>query len=69
MNDSPRSCLIFVIGHRFDILEDLGCYPSIYNTLPAYFLVFMWPVVIGCVSFIYSGELHEYLRATVLILR
>ncbi|KIJ64367.1 hypothetical protein HYDPIDRAFT_112368 [Hydnomerulius pinastri MD-312] len=44
-----------VQGHRFDILEDVGCYPSIYNTLPAYFCVFMWPVVLGCVSFVYSA--------------
>lgn len=46
-----------VQGHRFDILEDVGCYPTIYNTLPAYFLVFMWPVVLGCISFVYSGQL------------
>ncbi|KAL4061746.1 pheromone A receptor-domain-containing protein [Scleroderma citrinum] len=52
-----------VQGHRFDILEDLGCYPSIYNTLPAYFLVFMWPVVIGCVSFVYSVlTLHAFYK-------
>ncbi|KIJ08360.1 hypothetical protein PAXINDRAFT_182292 [Paxillus involutus ATCC 200175] len=44
-----------VQGHRFDILEDVGCYPSIYNTLPAYFCVFMWPVLLGCVSFVYSA--------------
>lgn len=41
-------------GHRFDILEDVGCNPSIYNTLPAYFLVFMWPTVLGCASFVFS---------------
>lgn len=44
-----------VQGHRFDILENIGCYPVIYNTIPAYFLVFMWPVLLGCVSFVYSG--------------
>ncbi|KAI6030040.1 pheromone A receptor-domain-containing protein [Pisolithus marmoratus] len=43
-----------VQGHRFDILEDAGCWPSIYNTLPAYFLVFMWPTLLGCVSFVFS---------------
>lgn len=42
--------------HRFDILEDIGCYASIYNTIPAYFLVFMWPVVLGVISFVYSGK-------------
>ncbi|KAF9221756.1 STE3-domain-containing protein [Gyrodon lividus] len=43
-----------VQGHRFDILQDVGCYPSIYNTLPAYFLVFMWPTLLGCISFVFS---------------
>lgn len=44
-----------VQGHRFDILEDVGCWPSIYNTLPAYFLVFMWPTLLGCISFVFSA--------------
>ncbi|KAG9310936.1 putative fungal pheromone GPCR, STE3-type [Chiua virens] len=43
-----------VQGHRFDILEDIGCYPAIYNTLPAYFLVSMWPILLGCISFVFS---------------
>lgn len=42
--------------HRFDILEDIGCYPVVYNTLLAYPLVFMWPIVLGLVSFCYSGK-------------
>ncbi|KAF8963261.1 STE3-like pheromone receptor [Flammula alnicola] len=44
-----------VQGHRFDILEDIGCYPVVYNTLPAYFLYFMWPVVFGAISFVFSA--------------
>ncbi|KAI0078459.1 fungal pheromone STE3G-protein-coupled receptor [Panus rudis PR-1116 ss-1] len=43
-----------VQGHRFNILEDVGCLPEIFNTPPAYPLVFMWPVLIGCVSFVYA---------------
>ncbi|EIW74906.1 STE3-like pheromone receptor [Coniophora puteana RWD-64-598 SS2] len=46
---------VVVQGHRFDILGGVGCYPAVYNSLPAYFLVFMWPTVLGCISFIYSG--------------
>ncbi|KAL0952925.1 hypothetical protein HGRIS_007139 [Hohenbuehelia grisea] len=46
---------VVVQPHRFDILEDIGCYAVIYNTLPAYFLYFMWPVVLGSVSFVYSS--------------
>lgn len=44
-----------VQGHRFDILEDVGCWPAIYNVIPAYFLVYMWPSLLGCISFVYSG--------------
>lgn len=49
---------VVVQGHRFNILEDVGCIPTIYNTPPAYPLVFMWPVLIGCVSFCYACESH-----------
>lgn len=44
-----------VQGHRFDILEDVGCWPATYNVIPAYFLVYMWPSLLGCLSFVYSG--------------
>ncbi|KAG2335733.1 STE3-domain-containing protein [Suillus weaverae] len=44
-----------VQGHRFDILEDIGCWPATYNVIPAYFLVYMWPPLLGCISFVYSG--------------
>ncbi|OJT14427.1 Pheromone B alpha 2 receptor [Trametes pubescens] len=43
-----------VQGHRFNIMEGVGCLPEIYNTPPAYPLVFMWPPLIGCVSFVYA---------------
>ncbi|KAJ7034233.1 fungal pheromone STE3G-protein-coupled receptor [Mycena alexandri] len=42
-----------VQGHRFNIFEDIGCYPDIYNALPAYFISSMWPVVIGLISAVY----------------
>ncbi|KAF9025629.1 STE3-like pheromone receptor [Hymenopellis radicata] len=41
--------------HRFNIVEDIGCQPVTYNTLPAFFLYYMWPPLLGCVSFVYSG--------------
>ncbi|KAH9943676.1 putative fungal pheromone GPCR, STE3-type [Amylocystis lapponica] len=44
-----------VQGHRFNILEDVGCTPDIYNTPPAYPLVFMWPILLGCISFVYAA--------------
>lgn len=46
-------------GHRFDIYEDFGCYPAIFNTPPTYFLYLMWPLVLGVVSFGYSGAFKE----------
>ncbi|KAF5353484.1 hypothetical protein D9756_007950 [Leucocoprinus leucothites] len=39
-----------VQGHRFDIYEDIGCFPALYNTLPLYFLSLSWPLIIGCIS-------------------
>ncbi|KAK7026810.1 a-factor receptor [Paramarasmius palmivorus] len=45
---------IIVHPHRFDILEDIGCQPVTYNTLLAYFLYFMWPIVLGVISLVYT---------------
>ncbi|KAI6002477.1 STE3-domain-containing protein [Pisolithus orientalis] len=42
-------------GHRFNIFEEIGCYPTTYNTPPAYALVFCWPVAIGLVSAVYCN--------------
>nr|AWT57989.1 Pheromone receptor [Lentinula edodes] len=46
---------IIVQPHRFAIFEEYGCSPATYNTLPAYFLYYMWPVLLGLVSFVYSS--------------
>ncbi|KZT28900.1 pheromone receptor Rcb3 B43 [Neolentinus lepideus HHB14362 ss-1] len=43
-----------VQGHRFDIYEDIGCYPFIYNTWVAYPLSKVWPLAISMVSAVYS---------------
>ncbi|KAI0061268.1 STE3-like pheromone receptor [Artomyces pyxidatus] len=42
------SCI--VQDHRFDLLEDVGCWYAIANTPPAYPLLYTWPIVIGLVS-------------------
>ncbi|KIM66574.1 hypothetical protein SCLCIDRAFT_1211339 [Scleroderma citrinum Foug A] len=39
-----------VQGHRFNIVEEFGCFPDTWNTTPAYLLVFAWPIAIGLVS-------------------
>jgi len=42
-------------GHRFNIYEEYGCYPWTYNTPVGIVLVAIWPIVIGCVSLVYSA--------------
>ncbi|KAJ7585827.1 pheromone receptor Rcb2 B44 [Mycena floridula] len=42
-----------VQGHRFNIYEDFGCYPALYNTIPMYFISSIWPIIIGLVSACY----------------
>lgn len=39
-----------VQGHRFDIFGDIGCYPTTYNTPPAFFLVHCQPLLVGTIS-------------------
>nr|AVI69656.1 pheromone receptor [Cyclocybe aegerita] len=42
-----------VQGHRFNLLEDIGCYPALYNTLLTFFISSMWPLLLGLVSAVY----------------
>jgi pheromone a factor receptor len=52
----PILCMILSVvvqGHRFDILEDVGCYPAIVNTSLTYFLVTLWPIFIWIASFVF----------------
>ncbi|TFK26924.1 pheromone B alpha 1 receptor [Coprinopsis marcescibilis] len=42
-------------GHRFDIFEEVGCFPFTYNTTVAFALVHIPPVVIGLVSGVYCA--------------
>lgn len=47
----------FVVqGHRYDIWEDVGCYPTTVNTPPAYPLSFVWGPVIGLISAVYCSK-------------
>ncbi|KAF8597846.1 STE3-domain-containing protein [Ceratobasidium sp. AG-I] len=47
--------LHFIVqSHRYDIIEDIGCWPVVYNTLVAVPTVLMWPIIIGSASFIYA---------------
>lgn len=42
--------------HRFDIIEGYGCQNVVWKSLPAVFLVYLWPVVISMISLIYGGR-------------
>ncbi|THH02337.1 hypothetical protein EW026_g493 [Hermanssonia centrifuga] len=44
-----------VQGHRFNIAEDIGCLPEIFVTPVTFPLVFMWPVLLGCISAVYAA--------------
>ncbi|TFY76225.1 hypothetical protein EWM64_g7786 [Hericium alpestre] len=44
---------IIVEGHRYNILEDVGCFPFTFNTPLAYPLSIIWPIVIGLISSCY----------------
>ncbi|PPR07984.1 hypothetical protein CVT24_002696 [Panaeolus cyanescens] len=41
-------------GHRFDIFEDIGCFPFTYRTWMGFALVSLPPILIGAVSAVYS---------------
>ncbi|KAH7911860.1 pheromone A receptor-domain-containing protein [Hygrophoropsis aurantiaca] len=42
-----------VQGHRYNIFENIGCFPFTFNSPPAYALVFAWPIAIGAISACY----------------
>jgi hypothetical protein len=44
-------------GHRFNIFEDVGCFPFTYNTPVGIVIVSVPPILIGCVSAVYSGTI------------
>nr|AOC97513.1 putative pheromone receptor [Flammulina velutipes] len=44
-----------VHAHRFDILEDVGCFPVTYATALSYVFYYAWPIILGSISFVYSG--------------
>ncbi|TDL26939.1 STE3-domain-containing protein [Rickenella mellea] len=55
-----------VSGHRFDIFEDIGCFPNVYNVWPSIILVGIWPIVLGLVSAVYCVlTLREFYKRNV----
>ncbi len=61
MNIGQETCLSRCLeyipqGHRFNIYEDIGCYPFTYNTWVAVVLVYIIPIIVGLVSAVYCGK-------------
>ncbi|KAJ6470317.1 putative transmembrane pheromone receptor [Mycena sanguinolenta] len=56
--------LQFIVqGHRYNIVENIGCYPTTYNVAIAYPLSYVWPNVINIVSGCYAVcTLRAFLR-------
>ncbi|KAJ6470316.1 putative transmembrane pheromone receptor [Mycena sanguinolenta] len=47
--------LQFIVqGHRFNIVENIGCYPTTYNVALAYPLGYLWPNIINVASGCYA---------------
>jgi pheromone a factor receptor len=43
-------------GHRFDVFEQFGCMPNVYNSVFAFLFIWVPPLIIGLVSGVYCGE-------------
>lgn len=44
-----------VQDHRYDIFEDVGCYPAFLNTPLAWVIISLWPIVIGTFTAVYCS--------------
>nr|P78741.2 RecName: Full=Pheromone B beta 1 receptor [Schizophyllum commune]AAB41858.2 B beta 1 pheromone receptor [Schizophyllum commune] len=44
-----------VQGHRFDIVEDFGCRPATYYSIPAIFIVWVPPLTMAAASLVYAS--------------
>ncbi|KAH9919596.1 pheromone A receptor-domain-containing protein [Fomitopsis serialis] len=52
-----------VQGHRFDIVEDIGCQAATYYSIPAVFIVWFPPLLFATITFIYAGlALNHFFR-------
>ncbi|ESK87358.1 pheromone receptor [Moniliophthora roreri MCA 2997] len=45
---------LIVQPYRFQIIEDVGCYPSTYDSLLAYLLYYIWSIAMGFVALFYG---------------
>jgi pheromone a factor receptor len=56
---SRRLLIIYAVyivqGHRYNIFEDVGCLPAIYNVTWAFPIIYIPPLIMGVVAAGYSG--------------
>ena len=45
-----------VQGHRFDILEYVGCLPATYFSIPGVFIIWVPPLVLSLLTAIYASK-------------
>lgn len=45
-----------VQGNRFNLSEGSGCQPAVYVSWPAILAVYVPPLLVGCISFVYGGS-------------
>ncbi|KAH7887405.1 STE3-domain-containing protein [Phlebopus sp. FC_14] len=53
-------CLVMILYYivqtnRFDIYEQIGCYPAAADSLPTFLLLDVWPILLGFISSVYAG--------------
>jgi len=59
---------LIVEGHRFDIFEEYGCYPNIYNTPPTLVITLIWPLIILTATAVYSClNVHVFWKSSRLV--
>lgn len=49
-----------VQGHRFDIIEEYGCRPTTYFSIPSLFLVWIPPMVLSLAALVFAGLCPQY---------
>ncbi|KAK0200530.1 pheromone A receptor-domain-containing protein [Desarmillaria ectypa] len=48
-------------GHRYDIIENIGCQAALYISLPAVFLFYFPPLLFSLITFVYAAAaLHHF---------
>ncbi|KAF8963266.1 GPCR fungal pheromone mating factor [Flammula alnicola] len=59
-----------VQGHRFEIIEDLGCRPAIYNSIQSILIVWVPPLVVVVATLIFAGlALYHFLQRRITFAR